>query len=67
MNLTVAEFKQLLVENGMRDDYATMLAGLETHVEAGAEAVLDDTLEKVIGRPAITFRQFVESHKSELA
>lgn len=47
----------------MPEGYATVLAGLETNIKQGEEEYLNDTVEKVTGRPPKSFREFAEEKK----
>ncbi|WP_327064529.1 NmrA family NAD(P)-binding protein [Kitasatospora sp. NBC_01302] len=46
-------------------EFATMLAGMDRAIAAGAEDRTSDTVERLTGRPAGTFRAFVERELSQ--
>ncbi|GAA5038259.1 uncharacterized protein YbjT (DUF2867 family) [Thermocatellispora tengchongensis] len=58
--VTEDELARHFTEQGMAPDYAALLAGLDTGIGAGSEDRVTDTVERVTGRPARTFRAFSE-------
>jgi hypothetical protein len=65
VNLTEQEFIGRLTSAGLNEDHATVLAGLEEVIKQGGEGKLNDVVVKITGQQPRTFREYVESSKSE--
>lgn len=61
--LSEAEHVAFLKASGIPDDYAAMLAGMDTAVANGVEDRLNDVVENVTGRAPRTFREFAVASK----
>jgi hypothetical protein len=55
---------QQLMGAGMPEYYAKFLAFLEVSASAGEENSMNDTVERVTGRPPQTVESFAQQHKS---
>lgn len=60
--LSEAELSTQLQATGIPESYASMLAKMDLGIKAGAEERLNNTVQKVIGRPPMTFRAFAEAN-----
>lgn len=49
---------------GVPEGYAKILAEKDTNIKNGGEEHLNDTVEKVTGKPPKTFREFAEEKKA---
>jgi hypothetical protein len=59
------EVVQRLLSIGMGEYYAKFLAWLETTSAAGLEDRMNDTVEKVTGRPPQSFDAWVQENKAK--
>jgi uncharacterized protein YbjT (DUF2867 family) len=59
--VTADELAQHLIAHGVPADFAAVLAALDTDIRGGSEDRVTDTVERVTGRPARSFREFVET------
>jgi festuclavine dehydrogenase len=60
VRITEEQFKEGIMKHGVEEDFAGMLASLDTHVSQGLEARLNDVVEKVTGKKPKTFEVFVD-------
>ncbi|KAL8645027.1 MAG: hypothetical protein Q9210_006943 [Variospora velana] len=60
---TEQEIADRFTSLGVPEEYAKFLAGKDTKIKQGGEEYLNDTVEKVTGRPPKTFREFAEEKK----
>ena len=58
-------YKSMLVKQGMPEIYAGLLLSLYAAARAGEFAVVDPTLERLIGRKPTTMRQVLEEFLSK--
>ncbi|MFD9965693.1 NmrA family NAD(P)-binding protein [Amycolatopsis sp. NPDC058986] len=58
--VTPDEFAERLRNDGLPAEYAAMLAALDEYIERGAEDRVTQTVERVTGTPARSFRTFVK-------
>lgn len=56
---SVAELTQLHIAGGVPADFAPVLAAMDSDIGAGSEDRVTDVVERVTGRPARSFEQFV--------
>jgi len=61
------QFRAGMVGAGVPELIADAIVSLYRAVRAGHVATVTDTVQQVIGRPAASYRQFVEAHKEALA
>lgn len=60
-SVTADELARHLTEQGMAPDFAGVLAALDADISAGSEDRVTDTVERLTGKPARSFREFVAS------
>lgn len=58
-SLSVEDFTRHLVASGLPAEFAAILAALDEDIRGGSEDRVTDTVERVTGRPARAFREFV--------
>ncbi|MGY0501080.1 NmrA family NAD(P)-binding protein [Nocardia sp. FBN12] len=63
-HLSTGELRTRIVEFGIPEEFAGMLAALDDDIRGGAEDRVTDTVEQVTGRPARAFAAFVEREMS---
>lgn len=63
-HLSAAELRSRIVEFGIPEDFAAVLAALDDDIRGGAEDRVTDTVEQVTGRPPSSFAAFVEREMS---
>ena len=56
------EMRRGMVEGGVPGDYADLLMGLFKGIRAGWNAVVDDSVERVLGRPQISFADYARDN-----
>jgi len=54
--------RRVMVEEGMPGDYADMMMGLFGGIRAGRTAAVDGSVERVLGRPPISFADYVRNN-----
>ncbi|MFJ8752825.1 NAD(P)H-binding protein [Streptomyces sp. NPDC102441] len=59
--VTYEQMRDRLAADGIPAEFAAMLAGLDQAIAEGAEDRVTDTVERMTGRPAISFRAHVEA------
>ncbi|MCS7478473.1 NmrA family NAD(P)-binding protein [Umezawaea endophytica] len=59
--LDTADHARHLAESGLPVEFAAFLAALDEDVRGGSEDRVTDAVERVTGRPARSFREFVEA------
>jgi uncharacterized protein YbjT (DUF2867 family) len=59
--LSTEEHTRHLAESGLPVEFAAFLAALDEDVRGGSEDRVTDAVERVTGRPARSFREFVEA------
>ncbi|MEO6082788.1 MAG: NmrA family NAD(P)-binding protein [Umezawaea sp.] len=59
--LSTGDFTRHLAASGLPVEFAAFLAALDEDVRGGSEDRVTDTVERVTGRPARSFREFVEA------
>ncbi|RDW58839.1 hypothetical protein BP6252_13315 [Coleophoma cylindrospora] len=64
-DITEAELAAGMCEAGLPEDYAIVLAQLDTAIREGAEARTNDVLPRLLGRPPILFEEYVKGCVSE--
>ena len=64
VKLSQEDRKQNLLSEGQPEDIAFLLAWVETQAAAGLEERLDDSVEKVTGRPPKSFDTFVKQNRA---
>ena len=62
VRLTAEGLAQRFEKIGIPPEYASMLAGLDRAIAAGAEARTTDIVERITGRPPVAFDAFARSH-----
>lgn len=60
-SITVDELAVRLTEHGIPPEFAAVLAALDEDISGGSEDRVTDTVERVTGRPARSFRMFAET------
>jgi festuclavine dehydrogenase len=60
VKITEQQLAASMKSYGVPDDYADMLAQLDTFVSEGKEEILDDCVEKVTGKKPRTLEAFVD-------
>ncbi|MFD9498004.1 NAD(P)H-binding protein [Streptomyces sp. NPDC060035] len=60
-HLTYEQMRDRLAAEGIPEEFAVMLAGMDLAIADGAENRVTGTVERMTGRPARTFRAHVES------
>ncbi|KAI4277570.1 MAG: hypothetical protein L6R35_006143 [Caloplaca aegaea] len=60
---TEQEIADRFTSFGLPEEYAKLLAGMDTKIKQGGEEYLNDTVETVTGRPPKTFREFAKAKK----
>lgn len=65
VRLTAEQLAARFEAAGIPSEYATMLAGLDRAIAAGAEARTTDIVEKVTGRPPMSFDSFARAHAGQ--
>lgn len=58
-SVSEAEYAEMIAAQGIPAEFAAVLAGLDTDIRHGSEDRVTDTVERVTGRPARSFREFV--------
>ena len=56
------EMREAFVASGMNPQYAEMMLGVIVGIRAGAAAQVTDVVERVTGRPPVTFRDYAKDH-----
>ncbi|KAL8928266.1 MAG: hypothetical protein Q9208_001976 [Pyrenodesmia sp. 3 TL-2023] len=64
VHLTESELAERYTKFGVPEEYAKILAEKDTNIKNGGEEHLNDTVEKVTGKPPKTFREFAEENKA---
>ena len=64
VDLTEEELAARHTSRGIAEDYAKMLAMMDTRLKGGAQDVLNDDVVKVTGKLPKTFRVFAEENKA---
>lgn len=64
VKLSEEDRKQNLLSEGQPEDIAFLLAWVETQMAAGLDERLDDSVEKVTGRPPKSFDTFVKQNRA---
>ncbi|MEU1212013.1 NAD(P)H-binding protein [Streptomyces sp. NPDC005790] len=59
--LTYEQMRDRLAADGVPAEFAAVLAGMDVAIAKGAEDRVTDTVERVTGRPALSFRAHVEA------
>ena len=59
-SVTADELAVRFTEHGIPPEFAVMLAALDVDISGGSEDRVTGTVERVTGRPARSFRMFVE-------
>lgn len=62
-HITEEQLRDGIISYGYPESCATMLGSLDTAIANGAEARLSDDVQKVLGRPPISLRDFALKHK----
>lgn len=57
--VSASEYAEIIAAQGIPLEFAHMLAALDTAIAHGSEDRVTDTVERVTGRPARSFREFV--------
>lgn len=65
VRLTAEQLAKRFEDAGIPAEYATMLAGLDRAIAAGAEARTTDIVEKVTGHPPASFESFAQAHAGQ--
>ncbi len=60
-------YRRQLIEGGASEFYADLIINLFERMRRRGTAPISDDIRKVLGRPAITFRQFAKDYARELA
>lgn len=60
-------YRRSLLDEGASEHYADLIIKLFAFVRSRGEDEVHDDIERVLGRPAISFRQFAHDHADELA
>jgi len=61
------DYRRQLIDEGASDFYADLIVNLFDRMRRRGTAPISDDIRKVLGRPAITFRQFAKDYARELA
>ena len=54
-----------MIQAGMPEDYATMLAGLDTHIRGRREDQVTDTVLRVTGNPPLSMKRMFSKQMME--
>ena len=60
-SLSTEDYTRHLADAGMPAEFAAFLAALDEEIRGGSEDRVTDVVERVTGRPARSFREFVEA------
>lgn len=60
-------YRQGLLDEGASEHYADLIIKLFAFVRSRGEGEVHDDIERVLGRPAISFRQFAHDNADKLA
>ncbi len=60
-------YRRKLIAGGASDDYADLIINLFARMRLRGTAEVHDDIRRVLGRPAISFRQFARDYAAELA
>jgi len=66
-DLAPEDYRRQLIDGGASDFYADLIINLFALMRRRGTAPIYDDIRKVLGRPAITFRQFAKDYVGEIA
>ena len=66
-DITPEIYRRQLIEEGASEFYADLIINLFERMRRRGAAPISDDIRKVLGRPAIAFRQFARDYANELA